>query len=113
MGVSLILEKLSSRSSFYEIACFSILASGPHLDANITSENIFRSYLQLRTTYMNASLVFKDFFSRFRIALIVSRLNSGSLWSSFSYGPIFKRSSVKYWTYSEGPSRSNLFPLCC
>ena len=43
MGVSLILEKLFSRSSFHDIACFSILASGPHLDATVTSENIFRS----------------------------------------------------------------------
>ena len=42
-GASLILEKLFSRSSFYDIACFSILASGPHLDVTITSENIFRS----------------------------------------------------------------------
>ena len=29
-------------SSFDDIACFSILASGPHLDVTITSENIFR-----------------------------------------------------------------------
>ena len=43
MGGSLILEKLFSRSSFYDIACFSILANRPHLDAVITSENIFRS----------------------------------------------------------------------
>ena len=42
-GDSLILEKLFSRSSFYDIACFSIFASGPHFDATITSENIFRS----------------------------------------------------------------------
>ena len=43
MVASLILKKIFSRSSFYDIACFSIFASGPHLDANITSENIFRS----------------------------------------------------------------------
>ena len=42
-GASLILEKLFSRSSFYDIACFSILASGPHLDVTITSQNILRS----------------------------------------------------------------------
>ena len=42
-GASLILEKLFSRSSSYDIACFSILANGPHLDATIISENIFRS----------------------------------------------------------------------
>ena len=34
---SLILEKLFSRSSFYDMVCFSILASGPHSDATITS----------------------------------------------------------------------------
>ena len=43
MGASLILEKLFSRSSFSDIACFSILANEPYLDATITSENIFRS----------------------------------------------------------------------
>ena len=43
MGVSLILEKIFSKSSFYNIACFLILANGPHLDATITSGNIFRS----------------------------------------------------------------------
>ena len=43
MGASLILKKIFSRSSFYDIACVSIFASGPHLDANVTSENIFRS----------------------------------------------------------------------
>ena len=43
MGASGILEKLFRSSSFYDIACFSILASGSHLDATITSENIFRS----------------------------------------------------------------------
>ena len=42
MGASLILEKLFSRSGFYDIVCFSILASGLHLDAAITSENILR-----------------------------------------------------------------------
>ena len=43
MDASLILEKLFSRSSFYDIPCFSILASGTHLHATITSKNIFRS----------------------------------------------------------------------
>ena len=36
-------RKLFGRSRFYDIACFSILASGPHLDATITSYNIFRT----------------------------------------------------------------------
>ena len=42
MGASLILEKLFSRSSFYDIACFSNLASRPHLDVTVTPENIFK-----------------------------------------------------------------------
>ena len=41
-GASLILEKLFSRNSFNDIASFSIIASGPHLDATVTSENILR-----------------------------------------------------------------------
>ena len=41
-SASLILEKLFHRSSFYDIACFSILASEPHLDPTIISENIVR-----------------------------------------------------------------------
>ena len=39
---SLILEKPFSRASFYGMACFSISASGPHLDPTTTSQNIFR-----------------------------------------------------------------------
>ena len=42
MGASVVLKKIFSRSNFYEKACFAILLSGPHLDATITSENIFR-----------------------------------------------------------------------
>ena len=42
MGASLILEKLFSRPIFYEIACFSILAIGPHLGPTITSESIYK-----------------------------------------------------------------------
>ena len=36
MGDSLILEKHFNGSSFYDVACFTILASGPHSDATIT-----------------------------------------------------------------------------
>ena len=36
MGASLILEKLFTGSSFYDIACISSLVSGPNLDATIT-----------------------------------------------------------------------------
>ena len=40
-GAFLILEKLFSRSSFYDTA-FLILAGGQHLDASISTENILR-----------------------------------------------------------------------
>ena len=42
MDPSLILEKLFSRSSFQDIACFSILTSGLHLNATNTSQSILR-----------------------------------------------------------------------
>ena len=41
-GASLILEILFSRSSFYDTACISVLASEPHLDSTIISENVLR-----------------------------------------------------------------------
>ena len=62
--------KLFSRSSFYNIACFSILAGRPHLDATITSENIFRNpsiggiIFNCEPFIMDASLVLEDFFGR-------------------------------------------------
>ena len=34
------LKKLFSRSSLYDIPCFSIIANGPHLVATITPDNI-------------------------------------------------------------------------
>ena len=52
-------------------ACFSVLASGPHLNATITSENIFRSssidviIFNCGSVIMDASLVLEDFFGRF------------------------------------------------
>ena len=42
MDASLVLEKLFSRTSFHDIAYFSVLASRPHLDAINTSEYILR-----------------------------------------------------------------------
>ena len=57
-GASLILEKLFSRSSFYDIACFSILASGPDLDATITTENIM---FNCGSLIMDASIVLEEF----------------------------------------------------
>ena len=67
-GASLISEKLFSRSSFYDIACFSILAFEPHLDATVTSENFFRRSIVDAIAFncepltMDASLVLEDFF---------------------------------------------------
>ena len=90
-GASLILEKLFIRPSLYDIACFSILASGPHLDATITSENTFRSssidaiIVNCGPLIMDASLVSKDFFGRSRISPIIKGLNSRPLCSSFGW----------------------------
>ena len=102
MGASIIFEKLFSRSSFYDIACFSILAKGPHLDATVTSENIFRSSSIDAIIYncgpliMDASLVLEDFFGRSRISPIIKGLSSRSLWSSFGWST--ERN------FSEGPA---------
>ena len=103
-GASLILEKLFSRFSFYDIDCFSVLASGLHLDATITSVNFFRSssvdaiIFNCGLLIMDASLVLEDFFSRSRISPIVLGLISLSLWSSFQCST--KRN------FSEGPPLS-------
>ena len=65
--------------------CFSILAIGPHLDATITSENIFRSssidavILSCGPLLVDASLVSEEFFVRSRISPISKGLNSRSL----------------------------------
>ena len=71
-GTSLISEKLFSRSSFHDITYFPILASGPHLDVIITSENIFRSSRVDVIIYncgplITIFLVLEDFLSRCRI----------------------------------------------
>ena len=81
-GASLILRKLVSRPSFYDISCFSFHASGPHLDATITSENVFRSFsvdaiiFNCRPLIMDASLVLEDAFGRSRISPVIKGLNS-------------------------------------
>ena len=77
MGASLILEKFFSRSSFYDIASFSTPASGPHLDATITSENISRSssfhaiIFNRGPLQMDTSHVLEDFFERSKILPII------------------------------------------
>ena len=76
-GVSLILEKLLSRSSFYDIACFSILIIGPHMDAIITSDNVFRSssidviIFNCGPLIIDASLLLEDSFVKSRITAII------------------------------------------
>ena len=73
MGASLILEKLFSRSSFYDIACFSVLTSGPHLDPTITSDNILRrsSIDTIISNLMDASLVLEISFNGSRILALI------------------------------------------
>ena len=90
MGASVILENLFSRSSFYDIVCFSILASGPRLDATITSGNILRrsSIGNVVDHLYGTSLVLEDFFSRSRIPPITKCLNSRSLRFSFGWSPM-------------------------
>ena len=57
-----------SRLSFYSIAYFSIFVSGPHLDATITSEIIFRRSSIDAIIYncrpLMCMLILEDFFSR-------------------------------------------------
>ena len=86
-GASPILEKLFGRSSFYDIGCFAILASGPPLDATITSKNILRrsSIDNVMDHLHDASLILEDFSSRSRISSIIKCLSSRSLWSSFGW----------------------------
>ena len=85
-GASLILEKVCRRSSFYDIACFSILANGPNLGATITSDNIFGSssidaiIFDCEPVIWMLLLLYINFFSRFRTLPIIERLNSRSLW---------------------------------
>ena len=52
MGASLILEKLFSRSNFYDITCFSILASGPYLDVLLLLQRIFPEVPGLMLLYL-------------------------------------------------------------
>ena len=47
MSTSLILDKPFSRSSFYDIACFSILTSEPHVYVTIFSEGLLLMLLLL------------------------------------------------------------------
>ena len=70
---SLILDKLFSRSSFYGMASFSILTSGPHFDATITSDNILgRSSIDaIMFNLMDASLILEIFFSGSRILALI------------------------------------------
>ena len=72
-----ILEKVFSRSGFHDMDNFSVLTSGPHLDATFTSENTFRSSsvgaitFNCRPLVINATLVLEDFFGRSRVSPII------------------------------------------
>ena len=101
MGASLILEKFFSRSSFYDIASFSTPASGPHLDATITSENISRSssidtIVSLVDLLYGCFSCFRGLFQQVQDPAYIRRLNSCSFrsyfgWSTirnFSQGPV-------------------------
>ena len=120
-GASLILENLVTKSSFYDIACFLIHASGSHLDATITSDNIFRNFsidaiiFNCGLLIMDTSIVLEEFLGR-------SAIPPYNLRFKLSFIEVFVRmvlkqksfriSNVKYWTFSEGPKGSDLFPLC-
>ena len=110
-GASLILEKLFSGSSFYDLACFSILASGSHLDATITSDNIFRSSIidanPILDHLYGCFSCFKGLFQQvqdsaysltFKLSFIAV-----FLWMVHN-NKLFRRSSIKYQTFSEGPT---------
>ena len=71
-----------SVGAVFTTVCFSIQANGPHLDAAITSDNIFRSSsidavtLKCGPLIMDTSLVLEDAFGRSRILPIIKGLNS-------------------------------------
>ena len=94
-GASLILEKIFSRSSFYDMTCFSIFASGPHLDPTTTSENILRrSSIEAITLIVDHLFGCLSCFSRSRIQHIIYCLKSRSLRSSFGWSTMKKFSEV-------------------
>ena len=101
--------------------CFSsFIGSEPHLDATITSENILRilalmlSYLIVDHLYGCTSYLrglFKEvqdsaFNLKFKLSFIVV-----FFWMVHNE-KLFRRSSVNYWTFLEGPMWSDIFPLC-
>ena len=108
--------KTNNFTNFYDIAYFSILASGPYLDSTITSETIFRSssidaiiIFNCGPLIMDASLVLEDAFGRFRISPIIKGFKLSLIVFYFRMvhkKKLFRRSSVKYWTFSEGPAWS-------
>ena len=72
------------------MTCFSIFASGPHLDPTSTSENIWRrssieAVIFNCRPHIDSPLILEDFISRSRIPHIICRLKSRSLWSSFGW----------------------------
>ena len=64
---------------------------------------------------MDASLVLKDFISSFRIPTynLLFKISFIVVFFLMVHNEkIFRRSSVKYRTFSEGPAWDDLFPLC-
>ena len=111
-GASLMLDKLFNRSRFYGIVCFLILASGPHLNATITSY-IFSEVPVLMLLYPIVDHLY-GCFSCFR--RLLQKVQDSAFNPTFKllfivvFFPmvhnkkLFGRSSAKYRTFSESPS---------
>ena len=105
-GASPIFYKRFSRSSFIDKLCFSILASGPHLGATITSEDIFRSssidaIKNRGKLIMDASVVVEAFFGRSRISHKLSLI--AIFFRMVHKKKLLRRSSVKHRNSPEDP----------
>ena len=93
------LEKLFSWSSFFWHVLLLILTSAPYLDANITSENIFRRssidfiIFSCGSLIIDASLFLDDFFIRFRIFPIIKCFQE--VHREVSYFPYMVRKNEK------------------
>ena len=111
-GAFLILEKFFSSSSFYDTACFSILVRGPHLDATIISENVLRRSGIDAIIFNCGQFIWS--FSCFRILFQLIQYSAFNQTFQVSFIGIFfrmvqnektyRRSSVKYRTFSEVPT---------
>ena len=84
----------------------STLVSGPYMDATITSENIFKSssvdaiIFDCGPIILDVSLVLEELFNRSRIPTVCSMFTV-VFFQMFYNKKRFRRSSVKYRTFSE------------